>query len=105
MQSRWPQRSRVVDFCSSPGPQPRFPRPSFASALDYPTRPVRIIAGFPPGGSNDLYARLIAQWLSERHGQQFFVENRPAAGGTIGTEAVTKAKWGKVIRAANIKAE
>ena len=47
----------------------------FAAAEGYPSRPVRIISGFPPGGVNDTYARLIAQWLSERLGQQFIVEN------------------------------
>jgi tripartite-type tricarboxylate transporter receptor subunit TctC len=65
--------------------------PRVASAQTYPTRPVRIITGFPPGGSGDLYARLIAQWLSERLGQQFIVENRSGAGGTLGTETVAKA--------------
>src|SRR5947208_3731624 len=62
-----------------------------ARAQPYPTRPVRIVSGFPPGGVNDTYARLIAQWLSERLGQQFVVENRPGAGGTIATEAVVRA--------------
>ena len=47
-----------------------------AIAQAYPTRPVRIVSGFPPGGINDTYARLIGQWLSERLGQQFIVENR-----------------------------
>src|SRR5712671_2294574 len=65
--------------------------PYVARAQAYPARPVRIIVGTPPGGSNDLYARLIAQWLSERLGQQFIVENRPAAGGNVGTEAVVRA--------------
>src|SRR5205085_11725748 len=65
--------------------------PHVARAQAYPTRPVRIIAGFPPGGSNDLYARLIAQWLSQRLGQQFFIENRSGAGGTLGAEAAAKA--------------
>ena len=65
--------------------------PGIAAAQAYPTRPVRIVVGFPPGGSNDLYARLIAQWLSEHVGQQFFVENRPGAGGNLATEAVTNA--------------
>jgi tripartite-type tricarboxylate transporter receptor subunit TctC len=56
----------------------------------YPTHPVRIISGFPPGGINDTYARLIAQWLSEHLVQQFFVENRSGAGGTLAAEAVAK---------------
>ena len=62
-----------------------------ARAQTYPTRPVRIVSGFPPGGSNDIYARLIARWLSERLGQQFFVDNRPGAGGNLGTDTVAKA--------------
>jgi tripartite-type tricarboxylate transporter receptor subunit TctC len=62
-----------------------------ANAQAYPTRPVRIISGFPPGGVNDTYARLIAQWLSERLGQQFFVENRPGAGGNIAAETLVRA--------------
>jgi tripartite-type tricarboxylate transporter receptor subunit TctC len=62
-----------------------------ARAQAYPSRPVRIIAGFPPGGSVDYHARLIGQLLSERLGQQFIVENRPSAGGTLGTEAVARA--------------
>ena len=61
-----------------------------AWAQTYPTRPARIVAGFPPGGITDTYARLIAQWLSERLGQQFFVENRPGAGGTLAAETVAK---------------
>ena len=63
----------------------------FASAQGYPTRPVRIISGFPPGGVNDTYARLIGQWLSERLGQQFIVENRPGAGGNIAAESLVRA--------------
>ena len=57
-----------------------------ASAQSYPTRPVRLIAGFPPGGSVDITARLIGQWLSERLGQQVVIENRPGAAGNIGSE-------------------
>jgi tripartite-type tricarboxylate transporter receptor subunit TctC len=60
-------------------------------ALDYPTRPVRVIVGFPAGGQQDIMARLIAQWLSERLGQQVLVENRSGAGGNIGAEAVANA--------------
>ena len=59
-----------------------------ASALDYPTRPVRIVAGFAAGGGVDITARLIGQWLTEHLGQSFVTENRPGAGGNIGTEAV-----------------
>jgi len=62
-----------------------------ARAQAYPTRPVRIVVGFPPGGSVDITARLIGQWLSERLGQQFVIENRPGAGTNIGTEAVVRA--------------
>ena len=62
-----------------------------ASAQAYPARPVRIIVGFPPGGAADIVARSIGQWLSERLGQPFIIENRPGAGGNIGTEAVVRA--------------
>src|SRR6516164_5819952 len=62
-----------------------------ANALGYPTRPVHIVVGFPPGGAPDIIARLIGQWLSERLGQQFFVDSRPGAAGNIGTEIVAKA--------------
>jgi tripartite-type tricarboxylate transporter receptor subunit TctC len=58
-----------------------------ASALDYPTRPVRWIVPYTPGGGTDITARIMAQWLSERLGQQFFIENKPGAGNNIGTEA------------------
>jgi len=63
----------------------------FATAQTYPTRPVRLIVGFPPGGATDIAARLMGQWLSERLGQQFVIENRPGAGSNIGTEAVVRA--------------
>ena len=65
------------------------PRP--ASAEEYPSRPVRIVAGFAAGGGVDITARLIGQWLNERLGQSFVMENRPGAGGNIGTEAVVNA--------------
>jgi tripartite-type tricarboxylate transporter receptor subunit TctC len=61
------------------------------AALDYPTRPVRVIVGFPPGGTNDVVARLMAQFLSDRLGQQFIVENRPGASSNIATETVVNA--------------
>ncbi|MEA2876864.1 MAG: hypothetical protein QOF14_2060 [Hyphomicrobiales bacterium] len=62
-----------------------------AQAQAYPSRPVRIIVGFPAGGATDIQARLMGQWLSDRLGQQFIVENRPGASGNIGTEAVARA--------------
>ncbi|MEA2937537.1 MAG: hypothetical protein QOC56_1041 [Alphaproteobacteria bacterium] len=62
-----------------------------ATAQSYPERPVRLIVGFAPGGASDISARLIGQWLSERLGQQFVIENRPGAGSNIGTEAVVRA--------------
>jgi tripartite-type tricarboxylate transporter receptor subunit TctC len=62
-----------------------------ALALDYPSRPVRFIVGYPAGGSTDIIARLIGQRLSERLGQQFVIENKPGAGNNIGTETVVKA--------------
>jgi tripartite-type tricarboxylate transporter receptor subunit TctC len=65
--------------------------PHAASADDYPSRPVRIVAGFAAGGGVDITARLIGQWLADRLGQSFVIENRPGAGGNIGTEAVVNA--------------
>jgi tripartite-type tricarboxylate transporter receptor subunit TctC len=62
-----------------------------AKAQTYPTRPVRLIIGYTPGGSADLTARLMGQWLSERLGQSFVVENRPGGGTNIATEAVVRA--------------
>jgi tripartite-type tricarboxylate transporter receptor subunit TctC len=68
---------------------PVITRIAFAQA--YPTRPVHIIVGYPPGSGPDIAARLIGQWLSDRLGQPFVVENRPGAGSNIGTEAVVRA--------------
>src|SRR5499427_7372867 len=65
--------------------------PRIARAQAYPSRPVRIIVGFAPGGVTDILARLTGQWLSERLGQSFIIENRPGAGGNISTEAVVRA--------------
>lgn len=64
----------------------------FAGAQDYPSRPVKIIVPFPAGGSNDIIARIVAQKLTERNGQNFLVENRGGAGGNIGAEAVASAE-------------
>jgi tripartite-type tricarboxylate transporter receptor subunit TctC len=63
-----------------------------AKAQSYPTRPVRLIVGFPPGGPGDISARLEGNWLTERLGKPFIIENRPGAGGNIGTEVVVRAK-------------
>jgi len=63
-----------------------------AAALDYPTRPIRFVVGYPAGGSTDIVARLIGQRLSERLGQQLVIENKPGAGNNIGTEAVVNAE-------------
>jgi tripartite-type tricarboxylate transporter receptor subunit TctC len=65
--------------------------PRIARAQTYPTRPVRLIVPVAPGGASDILARLIGQWLSERLGQQFVIDNRPGGGGNIGTEAVVRA--------------
>jgi tripartite-type tricarboxylate transporter receptor subunit TctC len=66
--------------------------PRIASAQTYPTRPVRIIVGFASGGIADVFTRLIGQWLSERMGQQFVVENRTGAGSNLAVEAVAKSQ-------------
>jgi len=68
---------------------PAFSR--LAAAQTYPARPVRIIVGFGAGGSPDIIARLMAEWLSQRLGQQFIIENRPGAGGNIAAEAALRA--------------
>jgi tripartite-type tricarboxylate transporter receptor subunit TctC len=68
---------------------PIIPRSAFAQA--YPARPVNLVAGFAPGGGVDVTARLVGQWLAERLGQQFIIENRPGANGNISTETVVRA--------------
>jgi tripartite-type tricarboxylate transporter receptor subunit TctC len=62
-----------------------------AAALDYPIKPVRVVVAYPAGGSTDILARLMGQFLSERLGHQFIIENRPGAGNNLGTEAVVNA--------------
>jgi tripartite-type tricarboxylate transporter receptor subunit TctC len=82
-------RRKFLHLAASAAALPAFPHVARAQA--YPTRPVRIIVGFPAGGATDILARLTGQWLSDRLGQQFIVENRAGAGGNIGTETVVKA--------------
>jgi tripartite-type tricarboxylate transporter receptor subunit TctC len=65
--------------------------PRTAAAQSYPTRPVRLVVGYPPGGPVDIFARLMGQWLSGRMGQPFVIENRPGAGSTIAVQAVVNA--------------
>jgi tripartite-type tricarboxylate transporter receptor subunit TctC len=82
-------RRHFLKLAAAAAAAPALPR--LAAALDYPTRPVRIVAGFAAGGGVDITARLIGQWLGGRLGQSFITENRPGAGGNIGTEAVVTA--------------
>ena len=78
--------ARLLAFCVTP-----FAAIGAASALDYPTRPVRWVVGYPPGGATDIVARIMGQWLSERMGKQFIIENKPGAGNNLGTETVVNA--------------
>jgi tripartite-type tricarboxylate transporter receptor subunit TctC len=80
------QRRQFLHLAAGAAALPALPR--IARAQAYPTRPVRIIVGFAAGGATDIAARLIGQWLSERLGQSFVIENRPGAGGNVATEAV-----------------
>jgi tripartite-type tricarboxylate transporter receptor subunit TctC len=82
-------RRKLLHLAAGFAALPLLPRPAGAQA--YPSRPVRIVAAFAAGGGVDITARLIGQWLSDRLGQSFVVENRPGAGGNIGTEAVVNA--------------
>jgi tripartite-type tricarboxylate transporter receptor subunit TctC len=82
-------RRKFLRLAASAAAIPAFPR--FATAQNYPARPVRVLVGSAAGGTQDILARLIGQWLSERFGQQFFVENRPGASGNIAAETVVKA--------------
>jgi len=82
-------RRQFLHIAAGAAAFPAYSRP--AAALDYPTRPARIMVGYTPGGAADIAARLAAQWLSQRFGQQFIVENRPGAANNIATEAVVQA--------------
>ncbi len=82
-------RRRFLHLAAGAATLPAVPR--FARAQAYPTRPVRVVVGFAAGGGYDIAARLMSQFLSERLGQPFIVENRLGAAGIIGTEAVVKA--------------
>jgi tripartite-type tricarboxylate transporter receptor subunit TctC len=82
-------RRRFLHLAAGAATLPAAPRMARADA--YPSRPVHIIVGFPAGGATDIQARLMGQWLSDRLGQQFIIENRAGASGNIGTEAVAKA--------------
>jgi tripartite-type tricarboxylate transporter receptor subunit TctC len=83
------QRRQFLHLAAGAAALPTMPR--IASAQTYPSRPVHWIVGFPPGGATDIIARLMGQWLSERLGQSFVIDNRPGAGSNIGTEAVAHA--------------
>ena len=80
-----PHRRQFLHLAAGAAALPAVSRVARAQA--YPSRPVRIIVPFAPGAVNDLTARLIGQWLQERFGQQFLIENRPGGGGNIGIEA------------------
>jgi tripartite-type tricarboxylate transporter receptor subunit TctC len=86
---KFPHRRQFLHLAAGAAALPAMSR--IARAQAYPTRPVRLLVGFAPAGTTDIHARLIAQWLSERLGQQFIVENRPGAGSNIGTEVVVNA--------------
>src|ERR1700681_516521 len=83
------KRREFLSLSASVAARPALPQ--LARAETYPARPVRVIVGFPPGAASDINARLIGQWLSDRLGQQFIIDNRPGAGSNVGTEAAVHA--------------
>jgi tripartite-type tricarboxylate transporter receptor subunit TctC len=82
-------RRRFLQTAASAAASPAVSRSAIAQS--YPTRPVRILVGFPPGGATDFHARLSGEWLSERLGQPFMVENRPGASGIVALDALVRA--------------
>src|SRR5438128_6949611 len=82
-------RRQFLQFATAAAALPAVSRVAFAQP--YPTRPVHWLVAFTPGGSSDILARLMGQWLSDRLGQQFVIENRPGAGTNVATEAVARA--------------
>jgi tripartite-type tricarboxylate transporter receptor subunit TctC len=82
-------RRNFLHLAAGAAVSPAFSRS--AGAQSYPARPVRVIVGFPAGGPTDITARLIGQWLSERLGQQFVIDNRPGAGSNIAVETAVRA--------------
>jgi tripartite-type tricarboxylate transporter receptor subunit TctC len=84
-----PHRRSFLHLAASAAALPAVTRTAWAQA--YPSRPVRIVSGFAPAGAGDIVARLMGQWLSERLGQQFVVENRPGGSGNIAAEAGVRA--------------
>jgi tripartite-type tricarboxylate transporter receptor subunit TctC len=85
-----PHRRQILHLAASAGALPALSR--IARGQSYPSRPVHWIVGYTPGGGNDIFARLMGQWLQERLGQPFIIENRPGAGSNIATEAVVNAR-------------
>src|SRR6202011_4114133 len=83
-------RRRFLPLAAGAAALPAVPR--IARAQTYPTRPVRLVVGYPAGGGTDITTRLIGQWLSEQLAQPFITENRPGAGSNIATEAVVRAR-------------
>src|SRR5262245_64181432 len=84
-----PHRRQFLHLVAGAAALPALSRTARAQA--YPSRPVRLIVGYPPGTTTDILARLMSQWLSERLGQPFVIENRPGASGNIATESVARA--------------